>query len=94
MGKMKLRDLRCFATVAREGGFERAARRLGATQGTVSKRVKALENDLDIELFCRESHGSSLTPEGELVYIYTLNILNMEDRLLKFCEEARSDVTV
>lgn len=89
MGKMKLKDLRCFAAVAREGGFERAARKLGTTQGTVSKRVKALESDLDLELFCRESRGSVLTPEGELAYIYTVNILNMEEELWKFSEEAR-----
>ena len=40
---MNYSQLRAFHAVATEGGFTRAARRLGVTQPTLSAQVKSLE---------------------------------------------------
>ena len=42
---MELRTLRAFVEVVRQGGFSQAAKVVFATQSTVSKAVKQLEED-------------------------------------------------
>jgi len=49
-----------FAAVAREGSLSAAARRLGQSQPTVGRHIKALEQALGVELFTRAPRG--LTP--------------------------------
>lgn len=65
---MELYQLRTFVTVAEEGNFTRAGKRVHATQPAVSAHIKALEEELGVKLFYRTTRGVELTPEGsELV---------------------------
>jgi DNA-binding transcriptional LysR family regulator len=62
---MTLRQLACFATVARLGSVKAAARELGISEPAVSAAVGALRGELDDELYRREGHGLALTAQGE-----------------------------
>jgi DNA-binding transcriptional LysR family regulator len=57
-------DIRIFLAVAREGSTLAAARLLCLNQSTVSRRIEALERDLGLALFTRDTRGSVLTAEG------------------------------
>jgi len=60
-----LDQLRIFLTVAEEGSFNRAARRLGRAISVVSYAIANLEAQLDVTLFAREgSRKPRLTPAG------------------------------
>jgi len=57
-------DARLFLAVARAGQMLGAARRLGISQATLSRRVAALEADLGQALLLRQAHGCTLTETG------------------------------
>ncbi|MDR3004703.1 MAG: LysR family transcriptional regulator [Acidovorax sp.] len=65
---MDLRALRYFIEVVRQNGFTRAADSLHVTQPTISKMVKALEDELGGPLLLREGRGVLLTDAGQVVY--------------------------
>ncbi len=76
--------LRTFVAIADNGGFTRAAERVGRTQSTVSLQVKKLEDGLGRRLFDREpGRDLLLTPHGEV-------LLTHARRILRLCDEARS----
>ncbi len=56
---------RLFFVVARTGSVNRAARELGMSQPTLSRRLKELERYVGAPLFFRASSGVRLTQEGE-----------------------------
>ncbi len=86
---MQDRALRMFVEVVRQGGFSRAARTVFATQSTVSKAVKQLEEELGLPLLERFGHRSQLTSAGEIVYRRALAILAQGDDLRAELEELR-----
>ena len=53
-----------FLAVAEHGSLSRAARELGATQPTVGRKIKMMEEQLGIELFRRHDKGLALTEVG------------------------------
>jgi DNA-binding transcriptional LysR family regulator len=61
---MDLEELRAFVTVAEELHFGRAALRLGRSQPQVSRRVRALEDGLGVQLFVRTARRTALTDAG------------------------------
>ncbi|CAM5762864.1 transcriptional regulator [Labrys miyagiensis] len=60
-------DLRIFLAIAREGTLGAAARRLGQTQPTMGRRLRALEAAVGQTLFQRTADGFVLTDEGSAV---------------------------
>ncbi len=56
--------LAAFRAVAEHGTVGRAAKALNATQPTISRHVRALEEQLGHALFDRDSHGMHLTQAG------------------------------
>jgi DNA-binding transcriptional LysR family regulator len=58
-------DIRIFLAVARAGQILGAARRLGVNHATVSRRIAALEEGAEAQLFRRTTTGTVLTAAGE-----------------------------
>ncbi|QDI92346.1 LysR family transcriptional regulator [Salicibibacter halophilus] len=68
-------QLQTFLTVADYKSYSKAADALVVTQPTVTSRIKALEDILEIELFNRFGHEIYLTKEGHMFMDYAKNIL-------------------
>jgi DNA-binding transcriptional LysR family regulator len=86
---LDLRRLRFFVEVVRQGGFSQAARVVFATQPTVSKAVKQLEDELGVPLLQRVGRGSEMTAAGKIVYERALGLLNASDDLVTELNDLR-----
>ncbi|MBN8889788.1 MAG: LysR family transcriptional regulator [Rhodospirillales bacterium 70-18] len=75
--------LRCFATVAEQGGFTAAGQALGLTQSAVSLKIKRLEDLLRKRVLERTSRRLSLTPDGEVLLIYARRLLSLNDEAVR-----------
>lgn len=75
---MKLRQLEYVIAVARENfSVSAAANRLFTSQPGVSKQVRALEDELGVELFRRNGRQfTGVTPEGEQVLVLARDIFS------------------
>jgi len=62
---VNIAQLEYFLAVARSKKFSRAAEDSYVSQSSLSKQIKALEEELGVDLFIRSSAGVSLTPAGE-----------------------------
>lgn len=60
-----LSALRAFEAAARHGNFSRAADEIHVTHGAISHQVRALEEELGVDLFARHGKRITVTPEGE-----------------------------
>ena len=86
---LELRHLRYFAAVADDGGFGRAAERLGLTQPSLSRQVSDLEELIGAPLFDRNTRGVTLTDAGEVLRAGTTQVLQATDQLLGVAAQAR-----
>ncbi|HXZ79835.1 MAG TPA: LysR family transcriptional regulator [Terriglobales bacterium] len=86
---MDLFQLETFLTVAREGSFSRAAKKLYRTQPAVSQAVRKLEEELGEPLFDRSSREGILTASGKVLENYAEKLLNMRGEALNALEELR-----
>ena len=86
---MELYQLRTLAAIAEAGQLTRAAEKLHLSQPALSAQLKALEEELDLQLFERTPAGMVLTAAGKRVLASAGNVLSAaqalqnEARLLK-----------
>lgn len=85
--------LEMFLTLAREGHFGRAAEALGVTQPTLSSGLKALEEQLGVQLVFRGSRYNGLTPEGERVLVWARRIVADARAMTAEMRAAKSGLT-
>ncbi len=77
---MTLTELRYIVAVAKEKHFGRAAQACFVSQPTLSVAVKKLEEELDVQIFHRNSGDISVTPQGKLLIEQALRILEEAKR--------------
>ncbi len=65
----RLSLLETFVRIAETGSLSNAARAIGATQPTVSRRLAQLERSLGCKLAMRDTAGFSLTDEGHSLLV-------------------------
>jgi len=73
---MKLTQLKYVSAVAREGSLSNAARSLGMAQPALSQQIKALEEELNAQLFFRTPRGTELTSSGRILVEHARSILD------------------
>ena len=78
---MEIKTLRYFLAVAREENMTKAAELLHVTQPTLSKQLKALEDELGKKLFTRHSFSIRLTEEGILLRNRAEDLISMADKI-------------
>ena len=78
---MEIKNLRYFLAVAREENMSKAAEQLHVSQPTLSKTLKALEEELGKKLFIRHSFSLSLTDEGMLLRDRAQDLVAMSDKI-------------
>jgi len=67
--------LRTFVRAAELGRLQHAADELGITQQAVSKRIAALERELEVRLFTRTVRGVEPTPDGQALLPHARSIV-------------------
>lgn len=79
------RQIAAFAAVARRQSFTLAAKDLFLTQSAVSHALKALEDDVGVQLIDRSARQPQLTPAGE-------KFLRRSEAILREMDAARSEL--
>ena len=76
---MDIQDLRIFARVAAVQNLSAVGTELGLTPGTISKRLQALEEELNARLFDRTTRSIRITQEGATFLVHARKILEELD---------------
>ena len=63
---MTLNQLNYYVEIVRQGSFTKAAEKLFVSQSTLSKAIRALEEEFQMELINRGAKEFQLTPQGNV----------------------------
>jgi len=86
---VELRDLELFVAVVEEQGFRRAAERSFITQPALTRRIRALEDELGATLLTRDARGARPTEAGRALADHARATL----RAAQECRDAVARVT-
>lgn len=83
---MNISQVEIFLAVVSEGGISKAAEKLSVSQSSISKKLKALEDDLGVKLIERDKgvNTSYLTEEGNKIFPYVKDYYESYVRLVDF----------
>jgi DNA-binding transcriptional LysR family regulator len=98
MPTIHLNHLEVFLDVAETLSFSETARRLHLSQPSVSHDIKALEQDLSVELFDRSGAGVQLTEAGHLLIPWARKLLrdsiSLQEMMASLQEHVIGDVRI
>ena len=90
---MELRTLHYFTVVAQELNITRAAEKLNMSQPHLSNQIKALEEELGVQLFIRGKRHLELTEEGGLLLRRAVQIQELADKTRQEIASLREGMT-
>jgi len=80
--RTSLRRLEVFVAAVEAGSFQAAAERLGISQASVSKQIRALEEQMGKQLFARKRGSTSnLTSDGGVTFELAKELIEKAERL-------------
>ena len=74
---MEFNQLEVLVSAIQDGGFSRAADRLGCTQPAISQAIHKLEAEFGELLLQRSAKEVTLTACGQIIYDYAMHLLNI-----------------
>jgi LysR family pca operon transcriptional activator len=74
-GRIRLRHINCFVSVAQERNLGKAAAKLRLSQPAISKTLAELEEIVGVRLFERGRQGAQLTRDGEAFLTHAVAVL-------------------
>lgn len=87
---MNLKQLEAFVHVAESGSFSKAAKEVFLTQPTVSAHISALERELNVRIFIRNTKEVSLSDAGKELYKYAKQMVDIEKKIEeRFCAKEK-----
>jgi DNA-binding transcriptional LysR family regulator len=95
---MELRQLQYFLLVAQDLSFSKASRRAYVCQQALSRSIISLENELEVPLFERLTHGLVLTKYGEALTrkanLVTSQVNNIISEIHKLKNDIKNDIKI
>jgi DNA-binding transcriptional LysR family regulator len=76
---VQIYDVRVFLAVVATGSLSAAGRQLGVGPMQISRRIAALEAQLQVRLFQRTTRSVSMTAEGEAFLLYATTMVDAAD---------------
>ncbi|WP_274365181.1 selenium metabolism-associated LysR family transcriptional regulator [Paenibacillus thermotolerans] len=90
---MNFKYLHTFVNVVEHQGFTEVSQAMGLTQSGVSRQIKALEEEIGLQLLSRTSSSVKPTLAGETVYRKAKQLLAEWDLLLAECHALKNEWT-
>ncbi len=87
---MNAKQLQHALMLAQKRNFSQAAEGAGLSQPALSKQIRALEEELGVLLFDRNTQPLTLTPAGDRFMEEAQTFLNQEERLRRLMEDFKS----
>jgi DNA-binding transcriptional LysR family regulator len=72
---MNMDHIKFIEAIVEEGSFRKAAEKLFISQPAISASIKKLEQELNIDLFDKDSYRAALTDEGKAFYEKAVKVL-------------------
>ncbi|USD42967.1 LysR family transcriptional regulator [Vibrio sp. SCSIO 43135] len=88
---MNLSQIEAFCTVADTGSVSEAARQLECNRTKLSMAIKALEKELDTQLFVRSGNNVTLSEAGKAIYKDCENLLVTSSRIKQTCAQVSGE---
>ena len=86
---MEIDTLREFLVLAEKRSYAATADALFISPSALSRHIAALENQLEVELFQRNSRNVTMTRHGKLLQPYAQKLVQTEDEYLKKLDETK-----
>lgn len=83
-----------FIAVVETQSFTKAAEECYISQSAISQQIKALEEEMDVQLLIRHKRSFSLTPAGDYFYKHCKEILQDVDDLCQKTKEIEEDENI
>ena len=90
---MNFNQIQYFLAIVKTKNFSEAAYDLFISQSSISKQIKALESELGISLFNRNSQQRTLTPAGKIFYHYAKTAFEQHKEMLTEIEMLKKNIT-
>ena len=92
---MEMKQLRSYIAVVDYGSFTKAAEKTYTSQPTVSAHIKALEEELGVQLIARDTKNLRVTQKGKELYDCACGMLALQQQMLdKWENEDRKAITI
>lgn len=79
---MDTRQLRTLLAIVETGSFARAADKVALTPSAVSQQIQALENEVGVQLFNRESRPPTLTTAGHQMVAAAVELVRVAENAI------------